>query len=96
MPVLMGSVVFAFAMALRVAMIWRGRNRGCDAYYFLFCACEFRKTKRLPIILPKVYVLEEREQWYPPGFSVLLSWIPQRVLDKYYWAVSPMIDSLIP
>ncbi len=95
MQVLMGLAVFCFAVVMRLSMIWRGRRRGCDAYYFLFCASEFRRTRRLPITLPNVYVLEEREQWYPPGFSVLLSWIPERLLDKYYWAVSLVLDGLV-
>jgi hypothetical protein len=89
-----GLLVALTAFAVRVGVIWRHRHRGCDAYYFLFCSEEFRKQKKLPIVLPKVYLLERQEQWYPPGFSVLLALVPQHLLEHYYWAVSPAIDCM--
>lgn len=95
MIALYSILIFALALALRIAVIWRHRHRGCDAYYFLLCSEVFKKEKRIPIILPEVYTLEKREQWYPPGFSVFLSIFPRRFLDKHYWLVSPVVDALI-
>lgn len=88
-----GMVLFAFG--LRLATFWKCRHRGCDAYYFLLSSQEFRKKRRLPIVLPPIYLLEQREQWYPPGFSMFLSLIPERWLNKYYWVVSPAVDCVI-
>lgn len=70
-------------------------HAGCDAYYFLLCREVFQKEKKIPIVLPNYYVLEYREQWYPPGFVVFLSFIPSKILDRYYWCVSPFLDSMI-
>lgn len=75
--------------------LWQHRYWGVDAYYFLLCVEEFRKRKRIPIILPPYYRLENQEQWYPPGFTVFLWLFPERFLKKYYWALSPAIDCLI-
>ncbi len=95
MQLIAGIAVFCVAVAIRLAMIWRNRRRGCDAYYFLFSADELRRNHRLPITLPLVYVLEKQEQWYPPGFSVFLSMLPKALVTKYYWFISPALDSLI-
>lgn len=80
---------------LRVALIWKHRLRGCDAYYFLLSSEVFAQTKRLPIVLPSVYTLERTEQWYPPGFSVLLSLLPRPWLEKHYWSICPTLDALV-
>jgi len=80
---------------VRVKLIWRNRHRGWDAYYYLLCAEEFRKNKRIPIVLPPYYLLESQEQWYPPGFTILVSLLPEEFLKKHYWAVAPAVDCLI-
>jgi hypothetical protein len=54
-----------------------------------------RKNKKIPIVLPPYYVLEYQEQWYPPGFSIFLSVIPEKMLNRLYWCVSPAVDTLI-
>lgn len=88
-----GMVLFAFG--LRLSTFWKCRHRGCDAYYFLLSSQEFRKRRRLPIVLPPIYLLEQQEQWYPPGFSMVLSLIPEGWLNKYYWLISPAVDCAI-
>lgn len=88
-------LLVAFAFFVRVKPIWSSRYRGCDAYYYLLSTEELRKKRRLPIILPDYYLLDIQEQWYPPGFTVFLSLLPRRFVEKYYWAVSPAVDSLI-
>ena len=92
---LAGLLIVIVAFMARLVTFWNIRHRGCDAYYFLLCSEVYREQRRIPIILPPVYLLEQREQWYPPGFSVFLSWIPEEWLKKYYWAISPAIDSLV-
>jgi len=95
--IVVGIIIFALSFVIRVALIWRHRHRGCDAYYFLLSSEVFKKKRRIPIVLPKVYALEEQEQWqwYPPGFSIFLSLLSRRLLEKYYWIISPAIDSFI-
>lgn len=88
-------LVGAVAFAIRLKLIWRNRKHGCDAYYFLLSSEVFKREKKIPIVLPPVYKLEKQEQWYPPGFSVLLSMFPRKTLDEYYWLISPMLDSLL-
>jgi len=87
--------VFLLSLITRLVLIWPHRHRGCDAYYFLLSSEQFRKDRKIPIVLPPVYVLEEQEQWYPPGFSVLLSLLPKKFVEQYYWTISPLLDSLL-
>jgi len=89
--ILVGAVSFA----IRLMLIWKSRKHGCDAYYFLLSSEVFKREKKIPIVLPPVYKLEQQEQWYPPGFSVLLSTFPREALNKHYWAISPVLDSLL-
>ena len=77
---------------IRFYPIWPIRFQGCDAYYILMCAESFRRDRRLPIRLPPVYILEKPEQWYPPGFFILCALIPQRWLERYYWALNHIVD----
>jgi hypothetical protein len=79
---------------LRLGPIWRTRHQGCDAYYFLLCAESFRDKRRLPIILPKLYMMESEEQWYPPLFSVLCSLIPKGWLERNYWLPNHLFDAI--
>ncbi len=54
-----------------------------------------RRSRRLPIVLPPVYLLEPQEQWYPPGFTILLALLPKRIVERYYWALTTVIDAVI-
>jgi len=42
--------------------------------------------------LPPLFILEEEEQWYPPGFLILCSVIPHDWLKKRFWLVNHLID----
>lgn len=79
-------------LALRLYPIWPRRFQGCDAYNILLNAECFRQAKRLPIRVPPIYMLENQEQWYPPGFLVLCALLPQRWLERRYWMVNHLID----
>ena len=95
MPLAVMITVVATALTTRLSLIWKSRHRGCDAYYFLLCAEEYRRHRKLPIALPNYYLLDKPEQWYPPGFAVFLSWIPDKWLKRNYWLINPLLDSLI-
>jgi hypothetical protein len=83
-----GSCFFLF----RLYAIWPKRYQGCDAYNILLCAEMLRRQRRLPIRLPEVFILEEKEQWYPPGFLILCALIPEAWLKKNYWLINHLID----
>ena len=79
-------------LALRLYPIWINRFQGCDAYNILLCAESLRQTKRLPIRLPPVYLLEEQEQWYPPGFLILCALLPPEWLKRNYPLLNHLVD----
>lgn len=93
--VIFGLIIIGLGYLARLSTFWKFRHRGCDAYYFLLSSEVYRQNRTLPIVLPPIYLLEQQEQWYPPGFSIFLSWIPEDWLKKYYWAISPAIDSVV-
>lgn len=89
------AAVLVSAMALiaaRIVPIWAQRHQGCDAYYYLIAADMFRRRRRVPIVFERLYMLELREQWYPPGFTMLLSLFPQRFLNHRYWLLNALFD----
>jgi hypothetical protein len=90
-----GILIVIFAFSVRIGFVWPDRYRGCDAYYHLLCIEQLRKRRRVPVVLPPHYLLENQEQWYPPGLAVFLSLLPEKMVKKYYWAISPAIDCLI-
>ena len=81
-------------LVLRFAPVWPHRRQGCDAYYYLLCAEAFRARRQLPIVLPPLYLLEPREQAYPPLMSMALGLLPERFVARFYWAISPLIDAM--
>jgi len=87
--------IVMLCFAWRLVGLLRSPHRGCDAWYFLLSREALLKRKRLPIVLPPYFVMERQEQWYPPGFSLLLALIPGRVLQRVYWCISPAVDALI-
>ena len=54
-----------------------------------------RRSRRLPVVLPPVYLLELQEQWYPPGFTIFLALLPKRLVERYYWALTTAVDAVI-
>lgn len=88
---LMSSVAAGF-LALRLWPIWPSRHQGCDAYNILLNAETLRSRPRLPIQVPPLFMLEEQDQWYPPGFLVLCALFPQRLLEQFYWLFNHIVD----
>jgi hypothetical protein len=79
----------------RLWPIWRQRNQGCDAYYFLMCAEAFHNNRRIPIVLPGLYLLEPDEQWYPPLFPVFIGLLPQHWLKEKFWLLDHLADFVV-
>lgn len=90
--------VWALAAAgfliIRIWPIWSERNSGCDTYNILLCAEALRRQRSLPIRLPSLFILEEDDQWYPPGFLILCALIPERWLKRRFWLVNHLVDLL--
>jgi hypothetical protein len=84
-------VLFFF---IRLLPVWKLRNQGCDAYYFLLSAEVFRAQKKIPVQLPPYYLADIDEQWYPPGFTVLLGLLPEWAVTRYYWLINHLLDFL--
>ena len=88
------------ALALMALGLWLrrlpsrgGHVRGVDAWFYLLYAGALRRQRRLPAQLQH-FVLDIKEQWYPPLFPALLALLPEtwRVRAKEW--VSPIVDVL--
>lgn len=87
----LGLVIFALYLRIHFHL---GRSPGgVDAYYYLSYVRELRQKKKFPPKLPQ-YLMDIEEQWYPPIFPCLLCFIPFKVLDRYHWLISPIIDCI--
>ena len=86
-------IIIAFGFYLRIKPRLKNPYYGTDAWYFLLAVEKFREQRALPFRVP-YYVLDEDEQYYPPGFFVLLGSLPQKFLKKFFWLVSPAIDTV--
>ena len=84
---------FPIFMLIRLVPLWKIRNRGCDAFYFLLAAEKFREQKRIPVRFGGLFLLEEDEQWYPPLFYMILALIPDKTLAKIHWAMNHVFDA---
>jgi len=91
--VILGILLSAAAFYIRVKPRLSQKNFGIDSWYFLLCADELRKRRKLPLNMP-YFMLDIEEQWYPPVLSIMLSLFPQRLLEKYHWAISALIDTI--
>lgn len=85
-------VAVAAFLAMRLYSAWPNRFQGCDAYNILLCARALRRARRLPIRLPGLFLLEDDEQWYPPGFLVLCALFREEWLERYYWILNSLVD----
>lgn len=93
MVILSGVFLSILAFFLRVRPRIFQKRFGIDSWYYLLYAQEFRKQKRLPVILP-YYLLDIPEQQYPPGLPIALSMFPQKFLENHHWAVAAFIDTV--
>lgn len=87
-----GVLVAAVGFWLRVRpRLWL-REFGVDTWYYLTAAEARRAQPRGWLRLP-YFLLDIPEQWYPPLLTRLLSWLPQRSLERWQWLISPFIDT---
>ena len=42
--------------------------------------------------MPPLFMLENQDQWYPPGFLILCALLPQRWLQNRFWILNHLID----
>lgn len=65
-----------------------------DHYYWIIVAAAFRQQKRLPPDIQNKYILEESQQYYPPGFGYFLAHLPDRFLRSAYSKYIPQLFDL--
>jgi len=87
------TAIGALAFFARTAVLLGREPGGVDSWYYLCYARAFRKAPALKVSLPQ-YLLQDQEQSYAPVFPSLLALIPEKVLARIFWAISPGIDCL--
>lgn len=87
------AAIGALAFFARTAVLLGREPGGVDAWYYLAYARAFRARPGFRVGLPQ-YLLQDREQSYAPVFPSLLALIPEKILARGFWAVSPAIDCL--
>ena len=93
MIILIGLSLFFFSILVRSFARLLQKDFGIDTWYYLLYAEGFRKRRKLPVVIP-YYLLDEDNQYYPPGFPILLSFFSAGFLKKWHWLINPTIDSL--
>lgn len=86
-------VIGALAFLARTAVLMGREPGGVDAWYYLSYARAFRRAPGLRVRMPQ-YLLQDEEQSYAPVFPALLGLLPDRLLARSFWAISPGIDCL--
>jgi len=85
--------LIAIGIGIRFRPLWINPSLGVDHWYWLLCAEDVKKRRKLPPKLP-YFMLEIEEQWYPPLFAGLLALLPIRFLEKNGGKISQLIDLL--
>ncbi len=78
---------------IRIRPLQANPALGVDQWYWLLCAEDVKKRRRLPPRLP-YFMLEIEEQWYPPLFAGLLALLPMRWLRDHGGKISQSVDLL--
>ncbi len=87
------TVIGALAFMARTAVLIGREPGGVDAWYYLAYARAFRKNPGFRVRITQ-YLLQDQEQSYAPLFPSLLALLPEKVLARSFWAISPGIDCL--
>jgi len=87
------TLIFLFSLFLRILPHLSREVGGADCWFYLIYVRELKRKRKFP---PKFhyFILDHPEQWYPPGFPIFLSLFPERLLQKWHWLISPIIDCL--
>lgn len=80
-------------LTMRFRPLWINPRLGGDNWYWLLCAEDVKRRRKLPPKLP-YFMLEIEEQWYPPLYAGLLALLPMDLLEKHGGKVSQIIDLL--
>ena len=83
--------VTAISLALRFKVLACKAGLSVDHWYWLLCAEDVRRRRRLPARLT-YFLLEEEEQWYPPVYSAFLALFPGKFLERRGDYLSQAID----
>lgn len=86
-------LLILLGLAIRFRPFWINPNLGVDHWYWLLCAEDVKRRRKLPPRLP-YFMLEIEEQWYPPLYAGLLSLLPMKWLEKHGGKLSQSIDLL--
>jgi len=79
------------AICVRIAAQWSCSGIiGADHWYWKQYIRQLKSSRQFPPVLPQ-YLLE-KHQWYPPLFPLLLSRLPQDILEQHARILSIAID----
>lgn len=84
-------VLLGLVACLRIAPRLEQRDFGVDSWYFLLSARTLRAQRKIPHRMP-YYLLDIEEQWYPPLFSLFLSWFDPDWLERHHHWISPGVE----
>jgi len=93
LPYAGGCILLAFGLLVRLRPFRINPKLGVDNWYWLLCAEDARRRRRLPARLP-YFMLEPDEQWYPPLYAGILALFPTGLLERHGGKVSQIIDML--
>jgi len=93
MPSLVILLLIGLGLMIRFRPFRVNAALGVDYWYWLLCAEDVKKRRKLPPRLPN-FMLEIEEQWYPPLFAGLLALVPMRWLENHGGKISQLIDLL--
>jgi len=87
-------LLIAIGVGVRFRPFRTNANLGVDHWYWLLCAEDIKKRRRLPPRLP-YFMLEIEEQWYPPLYAALLALLPMKVLERHAGKISQLLDLML-
>ena len=87
---MMGLAVALGSFCLQIWPRLRNRYFGVDTWRHLMMADFIRVHKSLPYVSEK-YIFSEPSD-YPPLLRVVLAFMPKGFVDRFQWALSPVID----
>jgi hypothetical protein len=85
--------LIAIGLGIRFRPLWINPALGVDQWYWLLCAEDVKKRRKLPPRLT-YFMLEIEEQWYPPLFAGLLALLPMKWLREHGGKISQLVDLL--
>ena len=67
---------------------------GCDSFNMLLNLETFEKTKKIPVDIENIFMLENSKQWYPPLYIAFLSIFPINFIKKNHHIINHLFDSI--